>query len=134
MEQLRKLGPTLSLQLSTNLILHSLPPSYSMFIMNYNMTGAIKPLNELHSMLSTADTLIEHNKKVMKGRKKEKGNAKDKGKAQAGSNNAPKLVKVSTPTPDTICFHCNGKDHFKRVSGIPGGTEGGPIRFMYLCC
>jgi Zinc knuckle len=23
-------------------------------------------------------------------------------------------VKVSTPTPDTVCFHCNDKDHFKR--------------------
>jgi gag-polypeptide of LTR copia-type len=139
MEQLGKLGSTMDLQLSTNLILHSLPPSFSMFIMNYNMAGAIKSLNELHYMLSTADTSIRwvpcgflccgtliplpqrtntsvtgYSKKVMKDKRKGKGNAKGKGKAHAGSKSTPKLVKVSTPTPDTVCFHCNGKSHFKR--------------------
>ena len=23
-------------------------------------------------------------------------------------------MKISTPTADTVCFHCNGKGHFKR--------------------
>jgi gag-polypeptide of LTR copia-type/GAG-pre-integrase domain/Zinc knuckle len=124
MEQLGKLGSTMHLQLSTDLILHSLPPSFSMFVMNYNMAGAIKPLNELHSMLSTAETSITrapdviavtgYSKKVMKGKRKGKGKVKGKGKAHARSKSAPKPVKVSMPTPDTVCFHCNDKGHFKR--------------------
>jgi gag-polypeptide of LTR copia-type len=144
MEQLEKMGSTMDLQLSTDLIMHSLPLSFSMFIMNYNMAGVIKSLNELHYMLSTVDTSIRRapdmlavigcNKKVMKGKKKGKGKAKGKGKTHAGSKSAPKLVKVSTPTPDTVCFHCNGKGHFKRVSKVPGGTEDGVIGFRYLCC
>jgi gag-polypeptide of LTR copia-type/GAG-pre-integrase domain len=124
MEQLGKLDSTMDLQLSTDLILHSLPPSFSMFVMNYNMAGAIKSLNELHSMLSTAETSIRrvpdvlavtgYSKKVMKGKRKGKRKAKGKGKAHAGSKSTPKLVKVSTSTLDTVYFHCNGKSHFKR--------------------
>jgi hypothetical protein len=36
------------LKLSTDLILYSLSLSFSMFIMNNNMEGVIKPLNELY--------------------------------------------------------------------------------------
>jgi hypothetical protein len=95
-----------------------------MFIMNYNMTGDIKPLNELHSMLSTTETSIRrapdvlavtgHNKNLMKDRKKGKGKAKDKCKTQTGSKSAPKPVKVSMPTLDTMCFHYNDKGHLRR--------------------
>jgi hypothetical protein len=75
-------------------------------------------------MLSTAETSIRrvpdvlavtrYSKKVMKGKKKGKRDAKGKGKAKARSKSAPKPVKVSMPTPDTVCFYCNGKDRFKR--------------------
>jgi hypothetical protein len=55
-----------------------------------------------------------HNKKVMKGKKKGKEKAKCKGKAQARSKSVPKPMKVSTSISDTVCFHYNGKGHFKR--------------------
>jgi gag-polypeptide of LTR copia-type len=124
MEQHGKLGSTMDLQLSTDLILYSQPLSFSMFVMNYNIEGVIKSLNELHFMLSMTDTSIRqaldvlvvtgHSKKVMKCRKKGKGKAKGKDKAQARSKSAPKLVKVSMSTLDTVCFHCNGKGLFNR--------------------
>ena len=58
-EQLGKLSTApMDLDYSTDLILHSLPASFSIFIMNYNMAGVLKPLNELHSMLSTAEGSI----------------------------------------------------------------------------
>jgi hypothetical protein len=76
--------------------------------MNYDMTGIYMPLNELHSILSMAETSIrrvpdvlavtKYSKKVMKGKKKEKGKAKGKDKIQLGSNNTPKPLKVSMPT------------------------------------
>ena len=124
-EHLGKLSTTpMDLDYSTDLILHSLPASFSIFIMNYNMVGVFKPLSELHSMLCTAEGSIRRapeilavnksrrkvGKKVMKTPKKEKG----KGKAPAVSKSTPKPAKVSIATVDTVCFHCNGKGHFKR--------------------
>jgi hypothetical protein len=92
MEQLGKMGFTMDLQLSTDLILHSLQPSFSMFVTNYNMAGAIKPLNELHSMLSTIETsirrapvvlaVIGYSKKVMKSKRKGKERGRLKAKAR----------------------------------------------------
>jgi GAG-pre-integrase domain/Zinc knuckle len=51
---------------------------------------------------------------MMKDRKKGMGKAKGKDKAQARRKSAPKPVKISTSSPDTMCFHCNDKGHFKR--------------------
>jgi 2-keto-4-pentenoate hydratase/2-oxohepta-3-ene-1,7-dioic acid hydratase in catechol pathway len=75
-------------------------------------------------MLSTTETSIRrasnvlavtgHSKKVMKGKKKGKLKAKDKHKAQIGSKSTHNPVKLSTSTPDIVCFHYNDKDHFKR--------------------
>lgn len=124
-EQLGKLNYKIDLEMATDMILHSLPASYSMFKMNYNMAGELKPLNELHSMLSTAESSIRKAPEVMavnkagkkvgkKGKKKKKAKTGGKGSAQAGSKSTPKPVKLSTPTTDTVCFHCNGKGHFKR--------------------
>jgi hypothetical protein len=86
------------------------------------MAGVYMTLNELHFMLSTVETLIRlapdvlavtgHSKKMMKGRKKGKGKAKGKRKAQTGSKSAPKLVKVSTPILNTVCFQCNAKSYY----------------------
>jgi gag-polypeptide of LTR copia-type len=52
MEQFRKLGSTLDLQLFTDLIMYSLSLSFSMLVMNCNMARVIKSLNDLHYMLS----------------------------------------------------------------------------------
>ena len=75
-EQLEKLGYVLPLDAQTDLILFSLPQSYNMFMMNYNMAGELKPLNELHGMLATAESSIKRapevyavNKKLQEGGK-----------------------------------------------------------------
>ena len=52
LEQLGKLSYKIELEQATDLILFSLPPSFSMFVMNYNMAGEMKQLNELYSMLA----------------------------------------------------------------------------------
>lgn len=130
-EQLGKLNYKIDLEMATDMILHSLPASYSMFKMNYNMAGELKPLNELHSMLSTAESSIRKAPEVMavnkagkkvgkKGKKKKKAKTGGKGSAQAGSKSTPKPVKLSTPTTDTVCFHCNGLGHIneKRIKKL----------------
>ena len=52
-------GCKIKLEQATDLILFSLPPSFSMFVMNYNMAGELKLLNELYSMLATAETTFK---------------------------------------------------------------------------
>ncbi|KAG8634306.1 hypothetical protein MANES_17G035197v8 [Manihot esculenta] len=46
-------------ELSTDLILHSLPGSFSQFVMNYNMNNMEKYIPELHGMLKTAEVNIK---------------------------------------------------------------------------
>ena len=84
-EKLGKLSNApMELDYATDLILYSLPASYSIFIMNYNMAGAQKSLSELHSMLSTAEGSIRRVPEVLAvnqaGKKVRKGKANKKGK------------------------------------------------------
>src|SRR6266540_2199212 len=59
-ENLERLGFPYNRDLAIDIILQSLPPSYSSFIMNYNMNGLEKSLTELHGMLKTAEQNIKH--------------------------------------------------------------------------
>jgi hypothetical protein len=58
MQRLEKLGFPLGQELAIDFILVSLPPSYGNFISNYHMHRAEKGLNELCSMLKTAESDI----------------------------------------------------------------------------
>ena len=53
--QLEKLNAPLTKEFATDIILHSLPPSYKGFIMNFHMLGMDKSLQELQGMLRVAD-------------------------------------------------------------------------------
>ncbi len=64
-EQLEKLGYVLPLDAQTDHILFSLPPSYSMFMMNYNMAGELKQLNELYAMLAAAETTFKKSPEIL---------------------------------------------------------------------
>ena len=57
-DQLGKLDYEVNVELATNIILKSLPPSFSKFVENYNLAGELKPLSELQSMLATAESSI----------------------------------------------------------------------------
>ncbi|KAK9121759.1 hypothetical protein Syun_019376 [Stephania yunnanensis] len=54
-DQLDRLEFPKSQELATDLILNSLPESYSQFVMNYKMNNMEKPLSELHLMPKTAE-------------------------------------------------------------------------------
>ncbi|KAK9109946.1 hypothetical protein Sjap_018006 [Stephania japonica] len=82
-DQLDRLGFPISQELATDLILNSLPESYSQFVMNYNMNNMEKSISELHLMLKTAEQNIKKPSgnvlMVQKGKgmkKKGKGKAK----------------------------------------------------------
>ena len=61
-DHLGRLGFPISPELGTDMILHSLPESFSQFVMNYNMSGVNKTLSELIQMLNTAEGNIAKKK------------------------------------------------------------------------
>src|SRR6266540_5915428 len=118
-ENLERLRFPYNQDLAIDIILQSLPPSYSSFIMNYNMNGLEKSLTELHGMLKIAEQNIKHRTSdvllVQKGKKtKKKRKAKGKGHAKAESSSKDRKPKKPTATSSATCFHCHDVGHWKR--------------------
>ena len=112
-DQLDKLGASISHELDTDLILGSLPKSYDQFVMNYNMDHVEKSIAELHGILKNVETNIQKtNPKLMvqKGESmKRKGNKAKKDKGQS----KPKAKKPKPPK-EGVFFFCNEQGHRKR--------------------
>nr|XP_051229773.1 uncharacterized protein LOC127347645 [Lolium perenne] len=88
-------------------------------VMNYNMQNMNKELHELFSMLKSAEIEIQKEHQVLmvnkttsfkKHGKPKKGNIKKGGKKVVAPPEKPK----GGPKPDTECYYCNGKGHWKR--------------------
>ncbi|KAK1680530.1 hypothetical protein QYE76_041378 [Lolium multiflorum] len=118
-KKLSDLGIVIPNQLGIHRVLQSLPPSYKNFVMNYNMQNMNKELPELFSMLKSAEIEIKKEHQVLmvnkttsfkKQGKPKKGNFKKGGKKAAAPPEKPK----GGPKPDTECYYCNGKGHWKR--------------------
>ncbi|KAK1648712.1 hypothetical protein QYE76_066517 [Lolium multiflorum] len=117
--KLSDLGIVIPNQLGIHRVLQSLPPSYNNFVMNYNMQNMNKELHELFSMLKSAEVEIQKEHQVLmvnkttsfkKQGKPKKGNFKKGGKKAVAPPEKPK----GGPKPDTECYYCNGKGHWKR--------------------
>ena len=114
-EHLDRLGFPLSQELTTDLILNSLPDSYGQFIMNYNMNEMDKSISELHTMLKTAE---QNNKSktghvlMVQNGKGFKNKGKDKGKGKGKSNAQPK--PKAKALKEGVFFFCNEPGHWKR--------------------
>jgi gag-polypeptide of LTR copia-type len=119
-EQLEKLGCKWDPQLVTNIIFASLSPRYLNFIMNYNMMGMLKSLDELLGLLKTTEDdmnkgsgnilPVSSARKKIKKRSKRKSKGKGKGKAQVVTSSASKPKDVS----DVECLYCKKRGHWKR--------------------
>ncbi|KAK1681951.1 hypothetical protein QYE76_042799 [Lolium multiflorum] len=118
-KKLSDLGIVIPNQLGIHRVLQSLPPSYKNFVMNYNMQNMNKELPELFSMLKSAEVEIRKENQVLmvnkttsfkKQGKPNKGNFKKGGKKVAAPPEKPK----AGPKPETVCYYCQGKGHWKR--------------------
>ncbi|KAK1651870.1 hypothetical protein QYE76_069675 [Lolium multiflorum] len=118
-KKLSDLGIVIPNQLGIHRVLQSLPPSYKNFVMNYNMQNMNKELPELFSMLKSAEVEIRKEHQVLmvnkttsfkKQGKPNKGNFKKGGKKVAAPPEKPK----AGPKPDTVCYYCKEKGHWKR--------------------
>ncbi|KAI3685767.1 hypothetical protein L6452_35025 [Arctium lappa] len=118
-ERLEGQGFSLRKELAIDVVLQSLPNSYSQFVMNYNMRDFEKSLPELLNMLRTAEQELAKNKStILMVRKDKKGKGKGKSIAKPTSKSLKpkggiKKPKVTVPK-EGECFHCNKLGHWKR--------------------
>ncbi|KAL0406057.1 UNVERIFIED_CONTAM: hypothetical protein Slati_3919600 [Sesamum latifolium] len=137
-EKLEDLKVGLNNDTYIDVILQSLPPSYDLFIVNYNMNGLEKSIHELINMLiqyeatthkfEPAVLLGEASTSKVKGkgarrwkRKKGRGTAVT---ATASTGGAPpaapkgkgkgKVGGSQRSKANDVCMHCQGKGHWKR--------------------
>ena len=122
-ENLEKMGFPLGQELAIDVILQSLPDSYSQFVLNYNMNEIDKTLPQLLSMLRTAETNVKKAKPnailmVQKDKSKAKGKAmgkNKKGQKPKGKSKPNSTLKPKGGVPkEGNCFHCGETGHWKR--------------------
>ncbi|KAL0444312.1 UNVERIFIED_CONTAM: hypothetical protein Slati_2153900 [Sesamum latifolium] len=138
-EKLEDLKAGLENDTYIDVILQSLPPSYDLFIVNYNMNGLEKSIHELINMLVQYEATIHKSEPVVlvgetstskakgKGarrwkRKKGKGTAVTATASTGGAPAAPrgkgkgKVGGFQRSKANDVCMHCQGKGHWKRES------------------
>ncbi|KAK4477733.1 hypothetical protein RD792_016991, partial [Penstemon davidsonii] len=102
--------------LSTDLLLHTLPRSFDQFVLNFNMEERNLALHELTNMLVTAEATLKKEKSVLiaeqpKAAKPKKGKKKKK---VFSSKTTKKVVEKKRKSPEDECFHCKKAGHWKR--------------------
>ncbi|GAA0161652.1 hypothetical protein LIER_39269 [Lithospermum erythrorhizon] len=116
-DRLNALGTSVSKELAVDLILKSLPDKFSQFVMNFNMHKFELSLNELHKMITNAETNLGKTKTstpsvlVVQNKKKFKKKKKFTGKAKGSSN--PKAAGQGSTRKDDKCHYCGNLGHWK---------------------
>src|SRR4051812_29691692 len=91
-QRLIQLGCVIQDELITDRVLQSLPPSYKGFVLNYNMQGMNKTLNELFAMLKSAEVDIKKEHQVLMVNKTtsfKKAKAKKRGTSRRVASQLP---------------------------------------------
>ena len=108
-DHLERLGFLVSTELATDLILNSLPSSYDLFLLKYNMNNLEKSISELHGMLKTVEKSLGSKPKqvlmIKEGGVQKKRHAKGMRKAVMITAKPAKIPK------DEVCFQCGGTGH-----------------------
>lgn len=73
LRSLGRMGFSLSQELATDIVLQSLPESYSQFVMNYNMKDLDKPLPDLLSTLRNTEANMKKFKPGQRQNKRQDG-------------------------------------------------------------
>src|SRR3954463_1580588 len=117
-QRLEQLDCKIPEEIKIDRVLQSLPPSYKGFVVTHNQIGSTDMITELFAKLKATEVDIKKDNHVLMVNKpsfkKGKG-AKKPFKKGGGKRNAPAEKKLkSGPKPDTECFYCKDKGHWKR--------------------
>ena len=118
-QRLEQLDCKILEELKIDIVLQSLPPSYKSFVLTHNQIGSTDTITELFAKLKATEVDIKKDNHVLMVNKpptfkKGKG-AKKPFKKGGGKRVAPTEKKLkSGPKPDTECFYCKDKGHWKR--------------------
>ena len=130
--RLGQLGFVMDGELNQDLILQSLPESFSQFVVNYHMNKLNCSLPELLNMLKTAESHVKKNKAplllVDKIHKKKAGKKGFKKKLKANGEIKKKGKKASG---QMTYFHCGKPGHWKRnckvyLASVKAGASDAP--------
>ena len=118
-ERLQKLGYVMDNELYIYLILHSLPSTFSHYVLNFNMHKLEVTVPELCHMLKTAQENLPETPKPIIVVAASKHKRKQKGKGKKGFLKPTKGIQKKTAPkkakePKGTCFHCDKEGHWKR--------------------
>ncbi|KAL3633859.1 hypothetical protein CASFOL_022621 [Castilleja foliolosa] len=119
-EKLVNLEVVLPHELSTDLIMLSLPSSYEQFIVNFNMNKLDPPMDELLNMMVSYESTMRKEKPVLLVGPGKKSSFPKKRKSFAqgkhyekGESSGVKKDKVSNQVAD-VCHFCGKTGHWRR--------------------
>src|SRR3954466_4744178 len=117
-KRLEQLDCKIPEELKIDRVLQSLPPSFKGFIVTHNQIGSTDTITELFPKLKATEVDIKKDNHVLMVNKppsfKNGKGAKKPFKKGSGKRVAPAEKKLkSRPKPDTECFYCKDKCHWK---------------------
>ncbi|KAL8101444.1 hypothetical protein AgCh_033368 [Apium graveolens] len=116
-ERLGQLSFSMDGELSQDLVLQSLPSSFSQFVVNFHMNKLDVSLPELHNMLKTGESNFPPKKSFVlligEGSNPTKRKRNPSKKKKVGEK-TPVPPKAEDPKSKVVCFHCNKVGHWKR--------------------
>jgi hypothetical protein len=118
-QRLEQLDCKIPEKLKIDRVLQSLPTSYKGFVVTHYQIGTTDTITELFARLKAAEVDIKKDNHVLMVNKttsfKKAKRAKGSFKKGSGKRVAPTEKKLkSGPKPDTECFYCKDKGHWKR--------------------
>ena len=107
------MGDKLEREMKVDMILESLPDSFSQFKMNYNMNKLkLTPIDLMHELESAERSLMKQGSSYHA-----KSSSKPKGKPNGGKRNKkqketlPSIKPIAKKKPKDKCFKCRQKGH-----------------------
>lgn len=114
-ERLGQLGFVMDGELSQDLVLQSLPDSFSQFVVNFHMNKLDVSLPELHNMLKTAESNFPTKKSFVlligEGSNPKKRKRSPPKKKKKVGEKRPVPPKAEDPKSKAVCFHYNKVGH-----------------------